>query len=119
VLTIEPPFYLIHGVTIFRDHEDPDQFYFLPGGPQLTSFTLYKYRVSIAADGSDPTRAPGAGLAQFEVEVPPPNLTVIEADLSSRSGREKARLAAVMFDSAEVHAIIAKTAGDKLFYGVV
>jgi hypothetical protein len=114
VLTIEPPFYLVRGTTIFRDHEDPDQFYFLPGGPQLTSFTLYKYRVSISVDGSDPTRAPGAGMALFEVEVPPPDLTVIEEELSSASGRDKPRLSPVMFRSAEVNAIVAGTDGDKL-----
>ena len=119
MLTIEPPFYLIHGLTIFRDHENPDQFYFLPGGPQLTSFTLYKYRVSIAADGSDPTRAPGAGLALFEVEVPPPKLAIIETELSSQSGRENPQLAPVMFSSADVRAIIAKTDGDKLFEDLV
>ncbi|HZS35834.1 MAG TPA: hypothetical protein VFF06_03360 [Polyangia bacterium] len=115
MLTIEPPFYFIRGVTIFRDHEDPDQFYFLPGSPQLTTFTLYKYRTAIAADGSDPTRAPGAGMALFEVEVPPPKISALTSDLVSATNRENARLAPVMFSSAEVHAIIPRAEGDKLF----
>jgi hypothetical protein len=119
LVTTEPPLYLIHGLTILRDHEDLDQYYVLSGLPQLTSFTLYKYRVSIAPDGSDPTRAPGAGIALFEVEVPPPNLALIQAELSSQTGRENPRLSPVPLTSADVHAIIAKTEGDKLFDDLV
>jgi hypothetical protein len=119
VLTIDPPPYLIDGLTIFRDHADLDRFYFLPGGPRLTSFTLYKYRVAIAADGSDPARAPGGGLALFEVEVPPPHLATITTDLSSQSGRDNPQLAPITFSSADVHAIIAKSDGDKLFDDLV
>ncbi len=115
MLTIEPPFYVVRGITIFRDHQDPDQFYFLPGAARLTSFTLYKYRTAIAADGSDPTRAPGAGMALFDVEVPLPNLAALTGELASEAGRENARLSPVMFSSAEVHAIIPRADGDKLF----
>src|SRR5262249_37204875 len=119
LLTTEPPLYLINGLTILRDHEDLDLFYFPAVLPQLTSFTLYKYRVSVAADGSDPTRAPGAGLALFEVEIPPPNLALIQTELSSQTGREHPRLSPIPLSSADVHAIIAKTEGDKLFEDLV
>lgn len=33
MLTIDPPFYQLKGVTVFRDHEDLDQFYCLPPRP--------------------------------------------------------------------------------------
>jgi hypothetical protein len=55
MLYLKPPYHQINGVTIFRDHEDPLQFYFLPAAPHLTvrevangvrvpSFGLIKYR---------------------------------------------------------------------------
>ena len=120
MLTTEPPLYFIRGVTIFRDHLDLDQFYYLPCLPELTSFALYKYKVSIAPDGSgDPTRAPGAGMALFDVEIPPPKLAALTSDLASQSGREHARLVPVVCSSASVNAIIAKTDGDKLFDDLV
>ena len=39
MLTIEAPYYFIKGNTVFRDHQDPDQFYFLPGNPKLAAWT--------------------------------------------------------------------------------
>ena len=50
MLTIEAPFYQVRGVTIFRDHENPDQHYCLPATVRLArqgfdgnlAFTLYK-----------------------------------------------------------------------------
>lgn len=36
MLYLNPPFYFINGVTIFSDHEDPVQFYYLPAAPHLT-----------------------------------------------------------------------------------
>lgn len=36
MLYLKPPFHLINGVSIFRDHADPLQYYFLPALPKLT-----------------------------------------------------------------------------------
>ena len=37
MLYLNPPYFLIDGVSIFPDHADPLQFYFLPMMPQLTT----------------------------------------------------------------------------------
>jgi hypothetical protein len=37
VLYLDPPFYLIRGVSVFRDHDDPLQYYFLPAMPKLST----------------------------------------------------------------------------------
>jgi hypothetical protein len=39
MLYLNPPYYLINGVSIFPDHEDPLQFYYLPMMPHLTTVT--------------------------------------------------------------------------------
>lgn len=36
MLYLAPPFHIINRVTVFRDHEDPLQWYYLPGPPRLT-----------------------------------------------------------------------------------
>lgn len=36
MLYLAPPFYMINQVSVFRDHEDPLQWYYLPGPPRLT-----------------------------------------------------------------------------------
>ncbi|MBD2864934.1 hypothetical protein [Paenibacillus oceani] len=36
MLYLAPPFHIINQVTVFRDHEDPLQWYYLPGPPRLT-----------------------------------------------------------------------------------
>jgi hypothetical protein len=35
MLYLHPPYYIINGVSVFGDHEDPLQFYYLPLGPKL------------------------------------------------------------------------------------
>jgi hypothetical protein len=126
VLTIEAPYYFIKGITVFRDHLDPDQFYFLPGNPKLAAengkldFTLYKYRFDITDNpGSDPTRAKGAGVALFSTEIPAENLQALQDEVASQSGRSNARLTPVMFTSASVHALVAHTDGDNLISDLV
>jgi hypothetical protein len=36
MLYLNPPYFIIDGVSIFPDHADPLQFYYLPMAPQLT-----------------------------------------------------------------------------------
>jgi hypothetical protein len=125
VLTIEAPYYLIKGNIVFRDHQDADQFYFLPGNPKLAmedgklDFTLYKYRFDITDNpASDPTRAKGAGLALFSVEIPVANFQALQDEVASQSGRN-ARLTPVVFTAASVHALIAHSDGDNLISDLV
>ena len=39
MLYLHPPFHIINGVSVFADHADPLQFYFLPLAPKLTVLT--------------------------------------------------------------------------------
>jgi hypothetical protein len=126
VLTIEPPFYQIRGTTIFRDHERSTQFYYLPTRPMLAregdalACTLYKYRRDLTDNPSlDPTKARGAGLAQFETEIPEPKLAVLQAELSSAAGQPDVTLSPVQFRSCEVHAIIARQKDDRFIEDLV
>ena len=126
MLTIEPPFYFINDTTVFRDHQDPALFYFLPGLPKLAesaggqAFTLYKYRRDLVDNpDSDPTRAKGGGLAMLEVEIAPPNIPALQDEVARQSGRGDARLVPVMFASADVHALIAHADGDKMISDLV
>ncbi len=126
MLTIEAPYYFIKGNIVFRDHQDADQFYCLPGTPKLPvkndklDFTLYKYRFDITDNpGSDPTRAKGAGLALFSTEIPAANLQALRDEVASQSGRGSARLTPVVFTTASVHALIARTDGDNLISDLV
>lgn len=126
MLTIEPPFYQVRGLTILRDHERPDDFYYLPSHARLArvedrlSCTLFKYRRDLTDNPAlDPTRARGAGLAQFETEVPAPRVAVLEAELASLSGRAHARLSPVLFRTCQVHAIVAQQQGERFIEQLV
>jgi hypothetical protein len=126
VLTIEPPFYQLRGVTIFRDHERPDDFYYLPSratlakqGDQL-SCTLFKYRRDLTDNPAlDPTRARGAGLAQFETQVPAANVALLQAELATLSGRPDAKLSPVLFRTCQVNAILARQQQDTFITDLV
>ncbi|NTU82805.1 MAG: hypothetical protein HGA45_26135 [Chloroflexales bacterium] len=39
MLYLEPPYLIVNGVTIFRDHSDREQLYFMPAAPRLTMLT--------------------------------------------------------------------------------
>jgi hypothetical protein len=123
VITIEPPIYQVRGTTIFRDHENPDQFYYLPANPKLAAglpVKIFKYRHDLTDNPlAEPTRARGAGLAQFEVGIPAPNRTRLLPDLASLAGRPNAVLSPVMFRKAQVHAIVAKGSADALIEDLV
>ena len=53
MLYLKPPYYLINGVTLFRDHEDPLQWYFLPAAPKLTMLTDPVYATAHSAVSAD------------------------------------------------------------------
>jgi hypothetical protein len=128
VITIDPPIYLVRGVTVLRDSDDPDQFFFLPPVPRLApaadgdglAFVLYKYRRDLTDNPElDPTRAVGAGLALFEVEAPVANLSAIQADVAAQAERPNARLSPALFRSGTVAAIVAHNDGDRLIEDLV
>lgn len=39
MLSLEPPFHVIQGVAVYRDHADPLQWYAMPGAPRLATVT--------------------------------------------------------------------------------
>jgi hypothetical protein len=128
MLTIEPPFYQVRGLTVFRDHQDLDQFYCLPGAVALArtgpdkklAFTLYKYRRDLTDNPAlDPTRALGAGLALFEVEIPINKPEALRSDVAGLSQRPNARVDPVLFRSGSVHAIAAHASGDDFIEDLV
>jgi hypothetical protein len=61
MLSLEPPFLLIRGVTVFRDHADSLQWYYLPisphfveiddGGAAIPQFSLIKFRGTAGTGG--------------------------------------------------------------------
>jgi hypothetical protein len=128
MLTIDPPFYQVKGVTVFRDHEDLDQFYCLPPTPKLTvvqptgqlAFSLFKYRRDLtdnpALSGGS---VRGAGFATFETELPIEKMDFIRSQVASLSQRPDARISPVMFRSGIVHAIVAHAAGDGMIEDMV
>ena len=61
----------VEGITVFPDHADPDQFWYLPGPVQLArrpdgdqAFTFIKYKPAAVAGG-----AKGGGFVMFQVDL--------------------------------------------------
>lgn len=79
MLYLEPPYLIVDGVTIFRDHADREQLYFMPPAPRLTmltdpaskkripQFQLIKYR-GRAGNGGFLNFDCNLGLEQGELE---------------------------------------------------
>lgn len=114
-----PPLSL-RGQTIFRDHADPDLFYYLPGIPRLvaeegrSAFTLYKWRRDLSDNPAlDPEHARGAGIALFETTCDPDLslLAGIKAEIGATMGRMNVRLVPAPFRRGKVRTIIAPSEG--------
>lgn len=128
MLTTEPPVYQLRGVTVFRDHEDPDQFYYLPPAPRLAevpdrkALTLYKYRRDLTDNPAlEPARALGAGLALFDLEaaLSAEALAAVRVGLGRASGRADVRLSPAQFRSGEVRAIVGHADGEGMVVDLV
>jgi hypothetical protein len=99
----------VDGITIFPDHKDPSQFWYLPGPVNLArrsqdgraSFTCIKYKPAVVQAG-----VKGGGFLTFEVNLrlDPKLEKKILSKLSSIS-KGKPKLAAVPFDSGTVQCI--------------
>lgn len=133
MLTIEPPFYVVDGLILLRDHEDPDCCYYLPPPPRLVvertaeglerpTFSLFKYRRDLTDNPAlEPTRARGAGIATFEVEaaLSPARLGRLRSEVAVVTGRPEARLVPALLRSGEVRAIVAQAEGERLIENLV
>jgi hypothetical protein len=83
-----PPYFLIDGVSVMRDHVDPQQFYYLPlapsfvtrseGGQEVPQFSLLKYHSAARA----------GGFADFDVHLgmAPNGLETVRAELQRLAG---------------------------------
>lgn len=97
----------IEGITIFPDHADPNQFWYLPGPVQLSrrdgraAFTFIKYKPAAVAGG-----AKGGGFLTFEVDL---RLDpVLERRILSKLravAKDRPILTAVPFDDGTVQCI--------------
>lgn len=98
----------VEGVTVFPDHADPDQFWYLPGPVQLArrpdgdqAFTFIKYKPAAVAAG-----AKGGGFLMFQVDLrlePDLERRIVSRLRSIAKGRP--RLTVVPFDEGTVQAI--------------
>ncbi|MFC7543688.1 hypothetical protein ACFQU2_35420 [Siccirubricoccus deserti] len=99
----------VDGVTVFADHADPLQFWYLPAPVALArrpdnsgAFTFIKYRPAAVAGG-----AKGGGFAMFEVNLrlPPATEQRIRSQLAALVRGGQPRLSAVPFDEGTVRCI--------------
>ncbi|MCO6419644.1 hypothetical protein JYK14_26260 [Siccirubricoccus sp. KC 17139] len=99
----------VDGVTVFADHADPLQFWYLPAPVALArrpdnsgAFTFIKYRPAAVAGG-----AKGGGFAMFEVNLrlPPAVEQRIRGQLAALVRGGEPRLSAVPFDEGTVRCI--------------
>ncbi len=98
----------VEGITVFPDHADPDQFWYLPGPVQLArrpdgdqAFTFIKYKPAAVAGG-----AKGGGFLMFQVDLrlaPDLERRIMSRLRAVAKGRPK--LAVVPFDEGTVQAI--------------
>lgn len=79
MLYLEAPYFFINGVTVFRDHADPLQYYYMPSQPRLRTqpdangvevprLQLIKYRSLVAGAGGFLTFDVHVGLSDKEVD---------------------------------------------------
>jgi hypothetical protein len=117
VLLLNPPYHVIDGHTLLRDHADPSLFYAIPPAPQLAlnlselpAFSLVQF-----LGGTETQRIEG-GLLNLTVELP-----IVGETLSRLASRLKAKLNAqgnlrvipVMFDDGSVELVaLGATSGE-------
>jgi hypothetical protein len=109
VLSLEKPL-SIDGVAVFRDHADPNQFWYLPGPVALArkpqteraAFSFIKYKPAVAGAGLT-----GGGFAMFETSLRLPDAlaTRIRATVLSEPGVTQPRLSPVLFETGTVQCI--------------
>ncbi|MEL6160751.1 MAG: hypothetical protein AAFR18_16195 [Cyanobacteria bacterium J06627_32] len=99
----------VEGITVFPDHADPDQYWYLPGPVSLArrqadkraAFTFIKYKPAAVSAG-----ARGGGFLTFEVNLRlDPNLERRILSMLSAVAQGRPRLAVVPFDEGIVQCV--------------
>jgi hypothetical protein len=80
MLYLEPPFYFINGISVFRDHENPLFYYYMPASPRLRlvkdqvsgklvpQVNLIKYKSAVAGNGGFLNFDVHLGLSDSEID---------------------------------------------------
>jgi hypothetical protein len=106
----------VGGTAVFRDHADPNQFWYLPGPVQLArrpdsnraAFSFIKYKPAVAGAGIK-----GGGFAMFEttLELSPNKEQTIKAAVLTEPGVTQPRLSPVIFESGAVQCVALNVQG--------
>jgi hypothetical protein len=103
--------FTVDGVTIFKDHADPNQFWYLPAPVALArravdgqaNFTFIKYKPKAVEAGK------GGGFLMFTTELKLTPGSALESkiigEITTKTGVTQPRLAAVPFDSGTVQCV--------------
>ncbi|MGV9868066.1 hypothetical protein [Rhodococcus koreensis] len=79
MLSLEPPFHVIKGVCLFRDHADPLQWYAMPGAPRFTTV--------VETIGDETRHIPQLQLIRFTGEAGTGGFVNFDVDLGIESVR--------------------------------
>ncbi|MCB9716469.1 MAG: hypothetical protein H6712_21590 [Myxococcales bacterium] len=107
----------LHGLTLFRDFNDPQLYWYMPNSPRLARegrdplFQLLLYRDSATPPSSGDTDRGGGFLTMtVDLAVPEATLEAVKGELASTAGGP-VRLAAVPFESGSVRVTALGVAG--------
>lgn len=86
-----PPYYLVEGVSVMRDHADPLQFYYLPLGPRFVTRSDGGVEVPQFLLIKDRSEGHSGGFADFDVHLgmPPGGLESVQGQLQRLAGLER------------------------------
>jgi hypothetical protein len=103
-------------VTVFRDDQDPDQFWYLPGQVRLAPQPTGDDALSVLEYRFDPSTVPagapiGGAFVSLETELFEPKAGGLAAAVAGATGRDHARVTPVAFRSGSVR-LIAGPPGD-------
>jgi len=124
MLYLDRPIGPIRGLQIYRDHADPNQFYYVPERPRLAmnegvpEFIFLKYARDITDNPNfspEQKQALGGGLLAFTVDlsVDESILEEIKSELSEYSGGGAIALSPIMFEDGQVRLTVIKQGGEE------
>jgi hypothetical protein len=117
MLTLEPPYFSINGIIVFRDHASPTTFYYLAGPPKLSKrpdgkpdFALLKYREALdSAANVTPAQKEqlGGGFLIFGVDCALSDTVLgeIKGEISSYAPSGDIQLVPVLYTSGTVKVV--------------
>lgn len=123
MLYLDRPIGPIKGLQIYRDHADPNQFYYVPERPRLAmngsepEFIFLKYARDITdnpAFTNDQKKTLGGGLLAFTVDLSIDDRILLDVkhDLAQYSGGGAVALSPIMFEEGEVRLSMVKQKKD-------